>query len=404
MITLVYFKKQLELRRISNLHKKTIGSMIKHQRTKMRMTLEEGSEGICSVSYLSKVENNMIVPSDKFLEDLVKRFELKVISTQNEKKIEDFFNQIITSLFENKPLTYEHIDIDQLSYQGKILSLIYKIDRLEFEKIKNDHDELLGYIKNFNDQEVLLYVLFTSIQYDHMNLHKEAFLLLEEVENIRYKNIYLHYLLLYYKLKHAFKLNHHATILKEYQTLLSELIEYGHFQFAQNLKVDYLDYLAQFEKTHIYKAEVEKLLGVDEKQKQYLLAKNLYYRKNYQQSLSYIQEINTEEALILKLKNYDVLGEIHLIHQILSKKIVFQKASHAIIFEFFQIKYEHVKKPILAYLKQTFILNQYVIDDVETNLFFIEQGTSQYKEQSFYKDGTHFLQTLTRKIKTNSKI
>ena len=404
MITLVYFKKQLELRRISNLHKKTIGSMIKHQRTKMRMTLEEGSEGICSVSYLSKVENNMIVPSDKFLEDLVKRFDLKVMSTQNEKKIEDFFNLIITNLFENKPLAYDHMDIDELSYQGKILSLIYKIDRLDFDKIKNDHDELLGYIKNFNDQEVLLYVLFTSIQYDHMNLHKEGFLLIEEVENIRYKNIYLHYLLLYYKLRHAFKLNHHATILKEYQTLLSELIEYGHFQFAQKLKVDYLDYLAHFEKTHIYKEEVEKLLGVPEKQKQYLLAKNLYYRKNYQQSLSYIEEIHTEDALILKLKIYDILGKCDLMHQILSKKIVFQKASHSIIFEFFQIKYELIKKPILSYLKQTFILNQYVIDDVETNLFFIEQGTAQFKAQSFYKDGTHFLQTLTRKIKTNSKI
>ncbi|NLK12548.1 MAG: hypothetical protein GX312_03045, partial [Candidatus Phytoplasma sp.] len=67
-------------------------------------------------------------------------------------------------------------------------------------------------------------------------------------------------------------------------------------------------------------------------------------------------------------------------------------------------KYELIKKPILSYLKQTFILNQYVIDDVETNLFFIEQGTAQFKAQSFYKDGTHFLQTLTRKIKTNSKI
>lgn len=34
------------------------------------MTLNEGAEGICSISYLSKVENNLIEPSELILNDL----------------------------------------------------------------------------------------------------------------------------------------------------------------------------------------------------------------------------------------------------------------------------------------------------------------------------------------------
>ena len=43
----------------------------------MGMTLEEGAAGICSISYLSKLENNQIEPNLDFVDQLVERFDIK---------------------------------------------------------------------------------------------------------------------------------------------------------------------------------------------------------------------------------------------------------------------------------------------------------------------------------------
>ena len=36
---------------------------LKHYRLQRNLTLEEVSDGICSVSYLSKLENNLLIPT-----------------------------------------------------------------------------------------------------------------------------------------------------------------------------------------------------------------------------------------------------------------------------------------------------------------------------------------------------
>ena len=41
-----------------------IGSFIKKKRKELNVTQDEISTGICSISYLSKIENNQIIPND----------------------------------------------------------------------------------------------------------------------------------------------------------------------------------------------------------------------------------------------------------------------------------------------------------------------------------------------------
>ena len=48
-----------------------IGSFIKKKRKEMQVTQDEISNGICSVSYLSKIENNQIVPNDYYVREIM---------------------------------------------------------------------------------------------------------------------------------------------------------------------------------------------------------------------------------------------------------------------------------------------------------------------------------------------
>lgn len=65
----------------------SFGAAIKRKRIERNMTLEESAEDICSISYLSKIENNLLEPSPKYFHLLKERFdlneELTVIDTFN---------------------------------------------------------------------------------------------------------------------------------------------------------------------------------------------------------------------------------------------------------------------------------------------------------------------------------
>ncbi|MCA0971204.1 helix-turn-helix transcriptional regulator [Halobacillus litoralis] len=60
------------------------GTLIKQHRKLNKMTLEELSEGICSVSYLSKIEHNSISASDEIYSLLEKRLNIKLIDINEE--------------------------------------------------------------------------------------------------------------------------------------------------------------------------------------------------------------------------------------------------------------------------------------------------------------------------------
>jgi len=66
----------------------SFGAAIKRKRIERNMTLEESAEDICSISYLSKIENNLLEPSPKYFHLLKERFdlneELTVIDTFND--------------------------------------------------------------------------------------------------------------------------------------------------------------------------------------------------------------------------------------------------------------------------------------------------------------------------------
>ena len=71
-MNIIVFRRLVRSRKECKLYEtKPIGSAIKFKRKAMNMTLEEGSEGICSVSYLSKIENNFGLPPISEFEKLI---------------------------------------------------------------------------------------------------------------------------------------------------------------------------------------------------------------------------------------------------------------------------------------------------------------------------------------------
>ncbi|MGI6781259.1 MAG: helix-turn-helix domain-containing protein [Acholeplasmataceae bacterium] len=143
----------------------TIGSIVRWQRKRKNMTLNEGAEGICSISYLSKVENNLIEPSEQILDDLKKRFDLESLLNYDLKRYEEDYNHIVESLFYDKeiPSIYFKIYESNSDYKSKLVLFSYYLSRKNLIRAKSIYKDLEFEISKFNHNEINFFYLQTAI-------------------------------------------------------------------------------------------------------------------------------------------------------------------------------------------------------------------------------------------------
>jgi HTH-type transcriptional regulator, quorum sensing regulator NprR len=137
---------------------KPIGSAIRLKRKSMNMTLEEGAEGICSISYLSKIENNMIELSDQFMDQLMERFQMKPQPETNDELYQNHLRLLIKSMIHGEIPNleilskYQHRE-DHQSYL--IGFVIYHLTN-KTELRNRCFDQLKIFIPNMSHHELAL--------------------------------------------------------------------------------------------------------------------------------------------------------------------------------------------------------------------------------------------------------
>ena len=106
----------------------TMGKEIKFNRIKKRMTQEELASGIISVSYLSKIENNQLNPSEETLKLLLERLQIEKNAVSYEEfknSLEEFHSCLLTRNKEEAEKLYKRINqakwIDRANHEDKIL-------------------------------------------------------------------------------------------------------------------------------------------------------------------------------------------------------------------------------------------------------------------------------------------
>ena len=215
----------------------TVGSIVRWQRKCKNMTLHEGAEGICSISYLSKVENSLIEPSEEILENLKKRFEIETLIDYDIKRYDQHYDDIIKTIFNFKKTSsfYKDMYFDLEDYKSKLILYCYYIDHNNLDDAKSLFKFLEVEVAKFTHKEVNLFFFMTALL-----LYKEGkyYLALEvlKLTNIIKDELFLSLLIqnLQYYLE---------TLLEKYvdasKTLLNleqKLIKKQHFQRYQKLQ------------------------------------------------------------------------------------------------------------------------------------------------------------------------
>ncbi|WP_075619873.1 helix-turn-helix domain-containing protein [Paenisporosarcina indica] len=149
------------------------GHVIKLERIRRNMKQISLAQGICTPSYLSKIENNSIVPSQEVVDLLLNRLELSVIQNNNIddesylKKIREiYFNAIMNKDRELTAKQLKEINaerylfIDSTNYYTYQL-MVLRLTLIAAQDIQNDTSELIMALSelsgNFNDYQMFLF-------------------------------------------------------------------------------------------------------------------------------------------------------------------------------------------------------------------------------------------------------
>lgn len=161
----------IEKRSLENL-----GSFIRFNRIKKELTQESLSHGICSITYLSKIENEKIIPNQEIIELLLKRLEIEI---EDELHIYDLVNHI--RLLIDKVIRF----IEEKKFT--------EVEKL-FKEIKENEEMILSNTNIIYDYCVLKLSYF--VLFDNLEQAKKVIHQLNSVKDLlkpELKGSFLHY-------------------------------------------------------------------------------------------------------------------------------------------------------------------------------------------------------------------
>lgn len=221
-----------------------IGDRLKLTRLKKEMTQEEVAEGIISVSYLLKIENNQVTPSEEVLHLLYQRLE-----------IDNLFNERMNELMKQMMLWYKAIT-----------------DKNEWKEVEM-YENIKKMIEYFNDAEANTYFLLMEMRYylfmkniSAAEAYRKALAIVEEsLQLLRQHSDYT-----------SSEYYFHFTV---YQYLLSNNVSERDFEMF--MKNEVLPYFQKHKKYEDVAQYAEYLADYYERCRKYKLASK-YYKMSYE--------------------------------------------------------------------------------------------------------------------------
>lgn len=409
MINVIQLKKQVRSRSTQKLFlAPPIGSAIKFKRRELHLTLEEGSEGICSVSYLSKLENSQIEASEKFIDALLDRFQISELNPDNIRQYEEDKNELIDAMIYRLIPRHDMLDFygDRVDYQAQIIHLIYNLTVGAYDKADSFYATLKAYIIRLQDQELALLLLYAAIRLYHKKRYSDAYdilvLMTRHVNDIECIEL----LVTCWRLRSALRMHKAAEIEKLMPKVMQLCIEHQTYDQLSELRFKYIQFEATFQPIEYIENRVQTTPTLDVAKKEYLLGVSKYYHQDY----LYVIE---QAKPYWKVCKYWYLLYLSALDQLEEQEKIIQALTHPIhlgdsleirrMMHHFKCKYGLEKSKVVNYLKTEIITKGHITDSyivLDYLMMDTQQILSQYHH---YKDAVQIFTQTIPKLKQLSK-
>ncbi|MEK5067824.1 helix-turn-helix domain-containing protein [Sporosarcina sp. FSL K6-1508] len=171
-----------------------IGSIVKYYRLRNGLTQAELSNGICSISHLSKIESNKYSPHKETLEELFKKmhieWEKEVVGYKKfEEKLSRFISHSVYYDFESMETLYKELKENEDYLQSTDLVNKYELYKLRYYLYKRDtsqakrqHQLVEKLSPTFNDYERIVAKVISIMFYISIGEDERAEQLFAKIE------------------------------------------------------------------------------------------------------------------------------------------------------------------------------------------------------------------------------
>lgn len=286
-------------------------TFLKRKRIEKGMKLQEVASGICSVSYLSRIENNQSLPNEDNLELLFERLDLNYNEIKR-KRNSDIFDDLLKNEIANKKEdmialisdiissnAYSNVELDLFVLYESILSKNYEEAR--FILMRQEVN-----VELFNNKEMLFYIYLFCRYLLETNQNKRAYSQIKVLNSIDINNSFMKAVIYDLSIDVSFMMGEYEQVIKFYYLLGQNE---NNYLFASKLNIQKLKYLVansnfNFDETLKEFEKVKKVIDISNPK-----VKNLY---NYYLAVAYYKNNMYSESLEIVKQNEDDVQSLAL--------------------------------------------------------------------------------------------
>lgn len=381
-------------KRGDNLEKSPIGSKLKFKRKQLNLTLEEGSQDICSVSYLSKVENNLIKPTDKYIDMLKQKYQM-TSDEFNEDLYDTDLDMMILSLFKDKRYMYDAYDHPYEDYQEFMRKYTYLSLSNRYEEASHLFKDLALFIPNLplKSLNVMLAVTARNLYHDLRFSDAKELLLLMHMEE---EDIILNMIQKKWLLKISLKLKQALLFEKIYQEYIELLVNEQYFDEIPKIELERKILFQEINKIN-YKA-------IDMQQPEILKTsvRGMYRQGLYEQIIAYTKNhLDDPICLIYHLRSLEKQSDkkqlINKLKEVMLFKITDRTAE--LVIRHLRFKYLSHKEDQLQYLRNEVLGFKHMTDEIDILYYFMMDAFEIFKKYHYYKESAEIISKYLPMIK-----
>lgn len=394
-MNLNYLFRQIKKRKeLKHYEIKPIGSTLKIKRKQMGMTLEEGAAGICSISYLSKLENNQIEPNLDFVDQLVERFDIKEQLTFDDYQYEKDFNELcfLAINLEKPERGYSEYYIEREDHQACMIRLLESALLDKYENISSDMKTLIQFIPHLKQTELTMVLLSLCGDLLKSERYLDAYRVVSELPLSREEINMYSILTLRMRLILSFLMHKFTEIDLYYQIYMNEVSIHGYDHLARELKLYKLVHLSYYQQPHIIQ-HMEILLDRNHVLEHLPYAISCFSNGRYDKVIEMSRLRNDLSGwLIIYLLSLEHKNEIdemkYLIENKIPKKML---PSEGILLNHIKTKYFDEPKQLLFYLRREVLGNRISIDHPLLLEYLVLDSAKAFQKSQFYKEASTIL-------------
>lgn len=295
-----------------------IGTELKQRRLKQSKTLSSVADDLCSVSYLSKVENNKITPNKFYLKELCSRLNFTQEKMETLFNLKEIMNQAVIAFINNdkdklRKIDKEGKDITTCRY--KIIQFISHIIHKEFDKARKISYEILRLISSVSDYDIKAYAVFESIFSFYTQEIDDALETLEFIEKVELP-VELKLLVLKYKYYAYISINSPLAVF-EYDNIIQFLVKIGNLDYIDEMHYLMCLYLVQNNEIKKY-SKILCLIKNDKYKKTLYLLSKFIFSPNIEIKLEWLEGVTPFFYYLglIKINKSNIIPEIEMLNDL----------------------------------------------------------------------------------------